>query len=95
MTTGDLNLQHQQQPKQRYHYYYYFHLPSSHIATLLNKGTPERNMSLHPADANYTVNEDELNKVRKEAPWTKDPKYFKKVSISPTAIMKMVSTTVV
>eukprot|EP00588_Corethron_pennatum_P020137 CAMPEP_0194322186 /NCGR_PEP_ID=MMETSP0171-20130528/18340_1 /TAXON_ID=218684 /ORGANISM="Corethron pennatum, Strain L29A3" /LENGTH=372 /DNA_ID=CAMNT_0039080369 /DNA_START=77 /DNA_END=1195 /DNA_ORIENTATION=- len=30
-----------------------------------------------------------LEKLRKEVPWMKDPKYFKKVAVSPSAVMKM------
>lgn len=37
----------------------------------------------------YNVDDDLLETVRKEQAWTADPKYFKKVKISPSAIVKM------
>lgn len=42
------------------------------------------------ADARYTFDVEKLNKLRKEVPWTKDPKYFQTVALSPSATMKMV-----
>lgn len=41
------------------------------------------------ADARYSFDPKALEEIRKEAPWTKDAKYFHKVAISPSAIMKM------
>jgi len=41
------------------------------------------------ADARYSFHPEELQKLRSEAPWMKDAKYFQKVAISPSAIMKM------
>ena len=41
------------------------------------------------ADARYTCDMDKLQELRKSVPWTKDPKYFKSVAISPSAIMKI------
>lgn len=41
------------------------------------------------ADARYSFQPEQLQKLRDEAPWTKDAKYFNKVAISPSAIMKM------
>lgn len=39
----------------------------------------------------YSFDEQKLELLRKTKPWTQDPKYFKKVKISPSAAMKMVS----
>jgi hypothetical protein len=39
--------------------------------------------SAHSADAT------KLQDLRKSVPWTKDPKFFKKVAVSPSAIMKI------
>jgi len=47
---------------------------------------PEKKPSL---DSRYHFDEKKLGNLRKEAPWTKDPKYFKSCSISPSAVMKM------
>jgi COP9 signalosome complex subunit 5 len=41
------------------------------------------------ADARYTFEPDKLQKLRSDAPWTTDAKYFSKVAVSPSAIMKM------
>ena len=41
------------------------------------------------ADARYSFHPEELQKLRTEAPWTNDAKYFTKVAVSPSAIMKM------
>ena len=37
----------------------------------------------------YNVDDNLLETVRREQAWTADPKYFKKVKISPSAIVKM------
>lgn len=42
------------------------------------------------ADARYFFDETKLQALQKESPWTKEAKYFNKVAISPSAIMKMV-----
>ena len=42
------------------------------------------------ADARYAFDEEKLANLRKESPWTSDPKYFTSVAVSPSAIMKMV-----
>lgn len=39
----------------------------------------------------YSFDEQKLELLRKTKPWMQDPKYFKKVKISPSAAMKMVS----
>lgn len=40
-------------------------------------------------DNRYHFDEAKLNQLRKESPWTKDPKYFTACSLSPSAVMKM------
>jgi COP9 signalosome complex subunit 5 len=40
-------------------------------------------------DALYAIDEEKLATVRKQKPWMNDPKYFKKVKISPSASIKM------
>lgn len=40
-------------------------------------------------DNRYHFDEQKLDTLRKEAPWTKDPRYFSAVSLSPSAVMKM------
>lgn len=40
-------------------------------------------------DAQYTFDEIKLEEVRQAKLWTQDPKYFKKISVSPSAAMKM------
>lgn len=42
------------------------------------------------ADSRYHFDAIKLDELRSEAPWTKDAKYFRKVAISPSAVMKMV-----
>jgi len=37
----------------------------------------------------YAINEEKLGNVRKQKLWTHDPKYFKRVKISPSASIKM------
>ena len=51
--------------------------------------TTTNNIIANAADARYSFDPDELQKLRTEAPWMKDAKYFQKVAISPSAIMKM------
>jgi len=43
------------------------------------------------ADAYYTFDVDKLEDMRKAAPWKKDPKWFSKVAVSPSSIMKMMT----
>ena len=43
------------------------------------------------ADARYTFDDEKLAELRKENPWKDDPRYFKGVAVSPSAVMKMVS----
>ena len=42
------------------------------------------------ADSRYHFDAKKLDGLRSEAPWTKDAKYFRKVALSPSAVMKMV-----
>lgn len=48
--------------------------------------------SVAAADARYTFDADKLDELRKSCPWKDDPRYFKSVAVSPSAVMKMVST---
>jgi len=43
------------------------------------------------ADARYTFHDEKLAELRKASPWKDDPRYFKGVAVSPSAVMKMVS----
>jgi len=47
--------------------------------------------SVAAADARYTFDSDKLEELRKSSPWKDDPRYFKGVAVSPSAVMKMVS----
>ncbi|OQS06928.1 COP9 signalosome complex subunit 5 [Thraustotheca clavata] len=42
-------------------------------------------------DGLYLWNEERLNEVRANKLWTQDPKYFRRVQVSPSATMKMLS----
>ncbi|ETV78842.1 hypothetical protein, variant 1 [Aphanomyces astaci] len=42
-------------------------------------------------DSLYTWNEDRVNEVRSNKQWSHDPKYFRRVQVSPSATMKMLS----
>jgi hypothetical protein len=42
------------------------------------------------ANSRYTFDSQKLDDLRKRSPWTNDPKWFTSVSISPTALVKMV-----
>eukprot|EP00956_Cyclotella_meneghiniana_P031949 scaffold85737_cov56-Cyclotella_meneghiniana.AAC.8 len=37
----------------------------------------------------YTCDDIALDAIRKSCPWKDDPAYFKKVSLSPSSVMKM------
>lgn len=41
------------------------------------------------ADARYYYNADQLQALKMEAPWMKNPKHFKTVALSPSAVMKI------
>eukprot|EP01083_Nonionella_stella_P134915 410399_1 len=47
--------------------------------------------SSNVADHRYSYDEAKLEELRKESPWKSDPKYFQSVSVSPTAIVKMMT----
>lgn len=44
------------------------------------------------ADARYTFDAARLDELRKSSPWKDDPRYFTGVAVSPSAVMKMVSS---
>lgn len=46
-------------------------------------------VSSNLVDARYVCDLGKLQELRKSAPWTKEPKYFTSVAISPSAIMKI------
>jgi len=50
-----------------------------------------RTTTVAAADARYTFDDEKLAELRKANPWKDDPKYFKGVAVSPSAVMKMVS----
>ena len=53
------------------------------------KMAEEAFLSKQGNDAWYSVDEAKLSAVRESKLWTKDPRYFKKVMVSPTACVKM------
>lgn len=54
------------------------------------KASSSSTARIDAADAYYTFDADDLESLRKEAPWKNDPKWFTNVAVSPSAIMKMV-----
>ena len=48
------------------------------------------NTAVAAADARYTFDDAKLAELRKANPWKDDPRYFKGVAVSPSAVMKMV-----
>lgn len=40
-------------------------------------------------DSLYTVDKEALSKLQSEAPWMKNPKHFSKVTVAPSALLKM------
>jgi COP9 signalosome complex subunit 5 len=50
-----------------------------------------RIQSLPPSDAIFRYDADEQKRLQKEAPWSKDPHFFKAVKISAVALTKMVT----
>lgn len=46
--------------------------------------------TISSSDARYTFDAAKLRELKKQSPWKNDPKYFKKVAISPSSITKMV-----
>jgi COP9 signalosome complex subunit 5 len=40
-------------------------------------------------NARYSYDEEKLRKLKSDAPWMKNPKYFKAVAVGPTAVMKI------
>jgi hypothetical protein len=51
---------------------------------------PLSSSNLNLADARYSFDPEKLQKIRNDKPWTSEAKYFEKVALSPSAIMKMV-----
>ena len=67
------------------------------VASSTTEATPKAKTSsstgrIDAADAYYTFDADDLEALRKSAPWKDDAKWFDKVAVSPSAIMKMVRT---
>ncbi|OQR86968.1 COP9 signalosome complex subunit 5 [Achlya hypogyna] len=62
--------------------------------SLLGKGKAQAKEAAPKAnsgDGLYAWNEDRLNEVRANKLWSQDPKYFRRVQVSPAATMKMLS----
>mmetsp|Transcript_28299 Transcript_28299/g.53408 ORF Transcript_28299/g.53408 Transcript_28299/m.53408 type:complete len:133 (+) Transcript_28299:135-533(+) len=55
-----------------------------------NTTNASKNITVSAADARYTFDSDKLDELRKAVPWNNDPRYFKNVAVSPSAVMKMV-----
>jgi len=55
------------------------------------KASSSSTARIDAADAYYTFDADDLESLRKEAPWKNDPKWFTNVAVSPSAIMKMMT----
>jgi len=49
----------------------------------------KKKASASAADARYSCDATRLQELRSSCPWTKDPKYFGAVALSPSAIMKI------
>jgi COP9 signalosome complex subunit 5 len=65
-------------------------MASTGISNLKSSGDETEDVaSTHLADARYSFEPEKLQELRKSSPWTKDPKYLKKVALSPSAIMKI------
>lgn len=46
-------------------------------------------MPMDGGDSRYTFNEAKLESIRQARAWMQDPKYFKRISVSPSAAIKM------
>jgi COP9 signalosome complex subunit 5 len=57
------------------------------VTTTAAAGTP----TVNSADSYYGYDMEVMSKIKSSAPWMKDPKYFKRVKISPSAIVKMMT----
>ena len=53
------------------------------------KMSSERRSEAHSADSRYYFDAEEMDKLKKEKPWMKNPKHFQKLAISPSAVMKI------
>lgn len=54
-----------------------------------NESLVDSSSAYHLADARYYYDAEQLQKLKTEAPWTKNPVHFKAVALSPSAIMKI------
>lgn len=52
-------------------------------------GSSPSSSGAHLADARYYFDAAELETLKKDAPWMKNPKHFQKLAISPSAVMKI------
>lgn len=43
----------------------------------------------HLADQRYFYDHEKLDKLKKDAPWMKNPKHFQKLAVAPSAVMKI------
>jgi COP9 signalosome complex subunit 5 len=50
---------------------------------------PAPQQLLTAENARYSYDEEKLRKLKSDAPWMKNPKYFNAVAVSPTAVMKI------
>jgi len=42
------------------------------------------------ADSRYFYDPEKLKEIKQQKPWMKEPKYFEKVAVSPSALIKIV-----
>lgn len=63
--------------------------PSSSSAAAASSSPSTASPSLSCGDTHYGHDDDKVNHLRQEKLWMKDPKYFTKIKISPSAITKM------
>jgi len=54
-----------------------------------SSSSSDNKSKLSAADAKYAVDPAALQTLRDSVPWMKDPKYFTKVALSPSAVMKI------
>ena len=57
--------------------------------TELDTTTTTKSDVVHVEQEYYCINEEELKTLKSESPWMKDPKHFKTVGLSPSAVMKI------
>ena len=61
-----------------------------HKATMSTESTTNNNSTTSSELQYYTCDPVALDTLRKSCPWKDEPSYFKKVSLSPSSVMKMV-----